>query len=334
MKKNLLLSLCLTGFAITCYAESNKKKYLTILEYKCAQIKEPAPEIITSDKIVLEKELLYDNYTLTDTYPYKDTTRQFQWEKIKEMLATLDNMQRSTNIWAVLQNYRNKNGAAVTVRDFKLDNHNRLSDAYGVERYQSVPVFALTDSLEAVRYGRDGSPVKIKDSVGGFFRVETVNFEGEWLIPKRYVKNIGDTIIFAKAVFVDRTNQNITTLEKHEDKWLVRSMNPATTGVHRPPYQRETPLGLFVVQDKKTKMTFLKDGSTEEGGFAPYASRFSNGGYVHGVPVNVPDTNMIEYSRTLGTTPRSHMCVRNATSHAKFIYNWVDMLESLVFVFD
>lgn len=128
--------------------------------------------------------------------------------------------------------------------------------------------------------------------------------------------------MFNKAIFIDRHNQNITTLERKEKGcWLIRSMNPATTGQHRPPYAQETPLGMFVLQEKKTKMIFLKDGSAATGGFAPYASRFNNGGYIHGVPTNAPATGIIEYSYTLGTIPRSHMCVRNATSHAKFISN-------------
>ena len=38
----------------------------------------PPPLIET----IIEKELLYDQHTLTDTYPYKDTTREFQWDKI------------------------------------------------------------------------------------------------------------------------------------------------------------------------------------------------------------------------------------------------------------
>ena len=82
-------------------------------------------------------------------------------------------------------------------------------------------------------------------------------------------------------------------------------------------YAQPTPLGMFVLQEKKPKMIFLKDGSTATGGFAPYANRFNNGGYIHGVPTNAPAKGIIEYSYTLGTTPRSHMCVRNATSHAK-----------------
>ena len=65
-------------------------------------------------------------------------------------------------------------------------------------------------------------------------------------------------------------------------------MNPSTTGRHLPPYAQETPLGMFVLQEKKVKMVFLKDGSKETGGYAPYASRFTDGAYIHGVPVNAP----------------------------------------------
>jgi len=64
-------------------------------------------------------------------------------------------------------------------------------------------------------------------------------------------------------------------------------------------------------------MYYVKDGTSEIAGYAPYASRFTNGAYIHGVPVQYPHKNIIEYSPSLGTTPRSHMCVRNASSHAK-----------------
>lgn len=77
-------------------------------------------------------------------------------------------------------------------------------------------------------------------------------------------------------------------------------------------------------------MVFLKDGSKETGGYAPYASRFTDGAYIHGVPVNEPRKTQIEYSWSLGTTPRSHMCVRNATSHAKFIFDWAPVNETII----
>ena len=38
---------------------------------------------IKPEDIRLDKELLYDKHTLKDTYPYKDTTRQFPMGKNK-----------------------------------------------------------------------------------------------------------------------------------------------------------------------------------------------------------------------------------------------------------
>ena len=109
---------------------------------------------------------------------------------------------------------------------------------------------------------------------GKFTIVEPVFIGGEWYAPTKYIKLIPDSVVFNKAIFIDRHNQNITTLERKEKGyWLIRSMNPATTGQHRPPYAQETPLGMFVLQEKKTKMIFLKDGSAATGGFAPYAVR-------------------------------------------------------------
>ena len=40
-------------------------------------------KVFTAEDIILKKELLYNKYTLEDSYPYKDTTRGFQWDKIK-----------------------------------------------------------------------------------------------------------------------------------------------------------------------------------------------------------------------------------------------------------
>ena len=89
--------------------------------------------------IEIEKELLYDKHTLEDTYPYKDTTREFQWEKMKERLSLLESIQREPSQWAILQNYKNRNGEAPLVKVFKRDAYKRVSDTLGVERYQSVP---------------------------------------------------------------------------------------------------------------------------------------------------------------------------------------------------
>lgn len=295
---------------------------------------EDSTESIDPQKIEIEKVLLYDKHTLDDSYPYKDTTRVFQWDKIRERLALMDSIRNLSASWGILQNYKNKNGEAPLVKNFHRNEYKRISDTLGVERYQSVPLFLPNDSNKAERYGRDGMLVKYIKSEGSFIHVTTIDFDGEWKVPQKYIKVIHDTVVFNKAIFVDVTNQNITTLEKVDSKWLVRSMNPATTGMHKPPYMQETPLGMFMIQEKKSRMVYLVDGGQETGGFAPYASRFTNGGYIHGVPVNAPHTALIEFSPSLGTTPRSHMCVRNATSHAQFIYDWAPAEETMVFVFD
>lgn len=295
----------------------------------------PADKRLSAEQIEITKELLYDKYTLEDSYPYKDTTRQFQWDKIKERLALLENIQLQPSTWAILQNYKNRNGETPLVRHFKRNAYGRVADTLGIERYQSVPLYLPTDTLVPERYGQDGELTRFLADGVGFVKGEPVFTGGEWMIPKKYVKVIGDTVVFNKAIFVDRHNQNIASLErKAAGKWLVRSMNPSTTGRRMPPYAQPTPLGIFVLQEKKVKMIFLKDGSTETGGYAPYASRFTDGAYIHGVPVNAPRTTLIEYSPSLGTTPRSHMCVRNATSHAKFIFDWAPVNETIVFVLE
>ena len=278
---------------------------------------------------------MYDQYTLEDSYPYKDTVRSFKWEVIRNCLAYIENMQRDTARWVVLQNYKNQNREAPLVRQFVRDAYRRISDTLGVERYQSVPLYLLTDTVVPERYGRDGTLAHLVGEEGGFYRIRPATLENEWWAPRRYLKLLSDTILFNHVVFVDRLDQNITALERiGKNEWKIRSMNPATTGRRAPPYAQETPLGMYLLQQQKSRMVFLKDGSSETGGYAPYASRFTNGAYIHGVPVNVPRTAMIEYSASLGTTPRSHMCVRNATSHAQFIFEWAPVERSLVVVIE
>jgi len=296
--------------------------------------KEPEKKFSRTD-IVIEKDFLYDQHTLADTFPYKDTVRIFQFDKMRDRLFLLDSIQQTVSRWGVLQNRKNKNGESPLVKEWVRNAYKNVSDMYDVQRYQSVALFVPGDSVPE-RYGHDGSLVKFigVNADSTLYRVEAYNAPGVWEVQSKYIKWIADTVTFRKAVMVDRTNQNIATMEKVGGKWLVRSMNPATTGVHNPPYAHETPEGMFVIQEKKQKMYYLVDGTSRIAGYAPWASRFSNGGYLHGVPTNNPNGAIIEYSWTLGTTPRSHMCVRNASSHAKFMYDWAPVEEAVVFVYD
>ncbi len=336
----------LMGFAVALFVfsctersalreEAEKRKADSLERVKKAEEKERRRPRTAAD-IKLTKDLAFDKYTLEDEYPYKDTTRVFQWDKIKEKLAYIDNFQRENKSYAVLQNYKNKNGEAPVVANYVRNAYKRVSDTSGTERYQSVPLYQAGNDDVPVLYGRDGSLVELLSSdTIPMISVAGLSFEGTWEVPKRYVKTIGDTVTFNHVVVVDVTNQNICTIKRSEEtSWQVLSMNPATSGMHKPPYSMETPTGIFVLQEKKSKMLYLKDGTKTIQGYAPYANRFTNGAYIHGVPTQSPNARIIEYSASLGTVPRSHMCVRNASSHAKFIYDWAKAFQSLIIVID
>ena len=288
----------------------------------------------TAEDIHLDKALTYDKHTLAESYPYRDTNRVFQLEKIKEKLAFVENFQRSKAHYAILQNRNNSHGEAPLVKSFHRNEYSLVSDSLGTERYQAAPLYTPGDLESPTIYGRDGWLAKLQSSdTLERVKVEGVSFEGTWEVPKRYVKAIGDSVSFHRVAFVDISNQNILTAERTGDcRWVIRSMNPATTGLHKPPYAHDTPEGIFVVQEKKSKMYYLQDGTNNIAGYAPYASRFTNGAYIHGIPTQSKDAPIIEDSWSLGTTPRSHMCVRNASSHAQFVYGWAKTFNALVIV--
>ena len=283
--------------------------------------------------VKIEKRLLYDKHTLADTYKYGKQERRFQWTKISAFLDSLEAFQKRNDGYGVLRNYKNENGIPPLSRKYVTNKYKQIQDTFGVNRHQGIPLYRLDDLSVPERYGRDGAYVSVICDSAGYYQIVPATFGGSWYVPRKYLKLIGPLSI-KKVIFVDRTNQNIATLEQEGAVWLVRSMNPITTGANRPPFQQPTPPGIYFIQRKLSEMLFLKDGTDEEGGFAPYASRFTGGAYLHGVPVNYPEHELIEYSWSLGTTPRSHMCVRNATSHAKFMYDWAEVEKTLVIVFD
>lgn len=341
--KNFFLLLLFFGFVTSCTQKVKVNQNIPLTDSVSAEssIDSALYPIVKKDwsanDITLTKDLLYDKHTLDDKYPYKDTVRLFQFDKIKEQLAFIENFQTEASSFAVLQNHRNKNGEAPLVANFHRNAYTRISDSLGVERYQSVPLYAIDNTETPVLYGRDGALVKLltPSDTSDYIKITGVSFKGDWQIPNRYIESLGDTITFHKVAFVDVTNQNILTTERvSSGNWVIRSMNPATSGQHKPPYAQETPTGLFVIQQKKSKMYYYADGTTRIAGYAPYASRFTNGAYIHGVPTNDPKGAIIENSWSLGTTPRSHMCVRNASSHAKFIYDWTTTHQALVVVID
>lgn len=285
----------------------------------------------------IEKSLTYNKYTLKDSYTYGKTLRNFQWDKIEQYLDIIDSFEKQYVVFGTLKNYKNMNGMPPKTNSNivkKYDKETVERDRFGVRRYQGIPLYLNNTNEVPDRYALDGSLVMITDSDFDGYTVKLFGSNQEWKVPDRYIRELF-VYGFPKVIVVDRKNQNIVILEKVKGVWKVRSMNPATTGLEAPPHKLATPVGVFVVQDKREKMLYLKDGSREEiAGFAPYATRFSGGGYIHGVPLVYPNEKIIEYSPTLGTTPRSHMCVRNATSHAKYIYEWTKNNEDLIIVIE
>ena len=334
MKNFYFLLFLFTGF----YSCTRDKPDLTEAQGKEDIRKEPGRNTI-SDSLVIKKEFLYNEHTLEDEYPYKDTVRKFQWNKIKKRLTIADSLRQLSGSWGILQNYKNMNGIAALTKEYRRDKYKNIADTFGVERYQNIPLYRQEDMSTPFRYSLDGSLVRILGDTSDstkLVKVQTTSYRGDWYVPIKFLKPITIPVTFKKVIMVDKENQNITTLERTDSArvWKVLSMNPCTTGLYNPPHQMETPNGLFIIQEKKRKMFYYKDGTKNIAGYAPYASRFTGGGYLHGVPLVYPHTKETEFSYTLGTTPRSHMCVRNATSHAKFIYEWGDVNNTLVFVYE
>ena len=118
----------------------------------------------TADDIQLDTALSYKEHTLAEEYPYQDTLRRFQMDKIKEKLAFIENFQRTPASYAILQNRNNSNGEAPLVKEFHRNEYTLVSDSLGTERYQAAPLYAVGDMESPTIYGRDGWLVKLRSS--------------------------------------------------------------------------------------------------------------------------------------------------------------------------
>ena len=212
----------------------------------------------------------------------------------------------------------------------------KAMDKYGMQAYQSAPAYFDLNNEENFRYIPDGMIVFILGEENGYFKVKSLDYEGEYWIPKKYISFDNNLDTLSKVIVVDTTNQNQSVFEKRGDRWTLISYTLATTGV-KDKRKFETPIGRFKILEKKDRFFYLDDKSREIAGYAPYASRFAQGAYIHGVPVDFikkdgkdVDPGIKEYLFTIGTIPRSHKCVRNYTSHAQFLYNWVDPNDTAV----
>lgn len=240
-------------------------------------------------------------------------------------------------------------------------------DEYGVPRYQGAPAYYAPDwNSHNMRYMQDGILLAILEDTGKFYKVNAYDYEGEYYVPKRYVTRRNSIESLKQVIIVDIENQNEGVFEYREGMWHLISYSYATTGADTK-YKEPTIPGSYQIINKRDYFRYRDDITREIAGYAPYALRFNGGAFVHGVPVNYKivrktfviqeeladeegniiqekitetrvvdklDPGHIEYMGSLGTIPLSHKCVRNITSHAKFLYDWVVLGEASVVVID
>lgn len=285
------------------------------------------------------------------------SVRQYRFENAYNKILEMDQMVHGENI-AHISNLRSHRGYAPLYKGkYKEDDRNVL-------RYQSAPGY-FEPSVDAdFRYLQDGRLLRVDGYDEMFYHVTTFDTKELYYVPKKYVSFDRQLVNLTQIIVVDLENQNEIAFEKNEGKWQVVSYSYATSGTlseHKEP----TDPGVYKAILKKDKFLYLDDETKEIAGYAPYAIRFNGGAFIHGFPVNFrliketiveqeeilddegnviqeavtteiivdrEDPGHIEYSSTLGTVPLSHKCIRNVTSHAKFLYDWVRIGEAVVII--
>jgi len=258
--------------------------------------------------------------------------RGFQFDKMASALESLRTQIAGGNMGYV-NNYKNRNGLPPLYKGSS-------SDRYGVLRDQSAPGYPSLGNKSDFIYFDDGKLLRIVGQQDSYYKVESLERPGSYFVPKKYVYTKNAPYSLGQVIVVDRKNQNEAVFEWTGSSWQMISYTFATTGA-QDKYKFETPLGYFMAIERKSKFLYLDDVTKEIAGYAPYAVRFSGGAYVHGVPVDyikrngqLVDPGQKETLYTLGTVPRSHKCVRNYTSHAKFLYDWVKIGQTSVIVIE
>lgn len=260
------------------------------------------------------------------------TPRQFRFDR---MLSALQDLRQHSAQGPLhhISNYKNANGAPPSKNDSAVDE-------FGLRIYQSAPGYAAPNTEADFRYLPDGILLRVLEETENFFRVNVLTYEGEYHVPRRYIDQGQPLRNLTHVIVVDRDQQNQGTFSLEGGTPTLVSYTLATTGFTGN-FSFETPLGNFRAIEKRERFEYLKSGTQEVAGYAPFAVRFCGGAYVHGVPVQYDvagdervDPGMTEYLHTLGTTPRSSMCVRNFTSHARFLYEWMETAGGAVIVIE
>ncbi|MGI6733717.1 MAG: L,D-transpeptidase family protein [Anaerovoracaceae bacterium] len=261
------------------------------------------------------------------------TERLYQFDKMEEAVLKAEAYAERGDL-TYISNYQNRNGYAPLYKG-------QAVDGEGNRRSQSAPGYPSLSDMSNFLYLGDGTLVRYHFPSGDYARVEVVASGERYYVPKKFIPKDHRIHDLKKVIVIDVTNQNEAVYEKIEGTWTLISYTQATTGkIGR--YSQPTPTGFYFAMESRSYFRYYEDGTTRIQGYAPYAIRFAGGAYIHGVPVNykyLADGTQItpptqEYSKTIGTVPLSHKCVRNYTSHAKFLYDWFTPGETVVIVID
>lgn len=308
------------------FLDKNENKVLQVMAVTEGAIEEPPLEY--------GFDLKYTKYLVEDpdAYVVNGQERCFQFDVMREKIDVIEKEMGKYRLTYV-DNYKNRNGKAPKYKGEDID-------ALGNSRGAAVPAYSNIKDLNEFIYLPDGTLVEVLEEDYKYTLINVIGTELEYSVPNQYVASNDCLNSLNKVIVVDRTNQNIATFEK-EDIWNITSYSMATTGKEGK-YHRLTPLGYYFAIEKKPEFFYVKDGTDEIEGYAPYAVRFTAGAYIHGVATsyrftedgNKIDTGIKEYSSSIGTVPLSHKCVRNYTSHAKFIYDWYEHGKTIVIVIE
>ncbi|KAB3532839.1 L,D-transpeptidase [Alkaliphilus serpentinus] len=251
------------------------------------------------------------------------TPRSFRFDKMQNAINELK-QQLAEGELHFISNYKNENGAPPSKGDAAVDEH-------GYRVYHSAPAYQEADENSDFRYIPDGMLVRILNETGDYYHIYSPTFDGNYYVPKRYIDPEKKLDKLKDVIVVDRSQQNQAAFEVVDNGLNLISYTLSTTGI-KGDFSFVTTLGSYKAIVKRDRFEYLKSGTQEIAGYAPFAIRFTGGAYIHGVPVKYEekdgekvDPGVIEYLHTIGTFPRSSMCVRNYTSHAEFLYNWMDV---------
>lgn len=254
--------------------------------------------------------------------------------KFSELKAVQADLAAAGTIGYV-NNYKNRRGAPPRLPG-------GVNDVFGNDYSQSAPGYTSLKDLKNFVYVQDGTLLLIIGQSQGYYQCRLPGKQTVYWIPQKYISTTTSMKNANQFVVVDRKQQNEAVFQQTASGWELISYQVVTTGA-RDKYRFPTPLGAFMAIEKKTKFDYLHDVTNEIDGYAPHVVRFSGGAYLHGVPVaykkdpvtgQLKDPGQAEYLSTLGTIPRSHKCVRNYTSHAKFLYDWTKIGQTSVIVIE